>query len=280
MRSHLLWFLLFFLLGVNDMSTVLPASGANKDYVIYCIGRFCFQVCMLCSVGYHLFSCHLSEKKCCHWTTLEPWLLRSRGLFWRQVCLVIVIALILAVFLAQIHLHYHSKEWRHQRTAILGSVAVHGVIPAVHGVIPAVHGVIPAVHGVIPAVHGVIPAVHWIWLNGSFSSAVVQMSHQIPELQYWLFLPRDGDVLDSWSRVPLLRRPAELPGCQSPGVTCPGGVYALLVAPDFCVFNELQAQPALLPYLHQQQLEPQTGPANNRAATDSTVATQCKPDDN
>uniref|UniRef100_A0A4W5PBK2 Progestin and adipoQ receptor family member IIIb n=1 Tax=Hucho hucho TaxID=62062 RepID=A0A4W5PBK2_9TELE len=162
--SHLLGFLLFFLLGVNDMSTVLPPSGANKeDYIIYCIGLFCFQVylsflpvCMLCSVGYHLFSCHLSEKKCCHWLALDYVGTAKSLAFWRQVYLVTVIALILAVFLAQIHPHYHSKEWRHQRTAIFGSVAGYGVIPAVH----------------------------WVWLNGSFSSAVVQMSHQIPELQY------------------------------------------------------------------------------------------------
>lgn len=43
--SHLLGFLLFFLLGVNDMSSVLPAAGASReDYVIYSIGLFCFQV--------------------------------------------------------------------------------------------------------------------------------------------------------------------------------------------------------------------------------------------
>lgn len=43
--SHLLGFLLFFSLGVQDLSTVLPASGAKReDYVIYTIGLFCFQV--------------------------------------------------------------------------------------------------------------------------------------------------------------------------------------------------------------------------------------------
>lgn len=43
--SHLLGFLLFFSLGVQDLSSVLPASGANReDYVIYTIGLFCFQV--------------------------------------------------------------------------------------------------------------------------------------------------------------------------------------------------------------------------------------------
>ncbi|KAM9541292.1 progestin and adipoQ receptor family member 3-like isoform 1-T2 [Salvelinus alpinus] len=165
--THLLGFLLFFLLGVNDMSTVLPASGANReDYVIYCIGLFCFQVCMLCSVGYHLFSCHRSEKTCHRWLALDyagisvgilgcyiPGVFYAFycNIFWRQVYLVIVLALILAIFSAQIHPHYLSKEWQHLRTAIFCSVAGYGVIPAVH----------------------------WVWLNGGFSSAVVQ-----------LFLPR------------------------------------------------------------------------------------------
>ncbi|XP_055718304.1 progestin and adipoQ receptor family member 3b isoform X1 [Salvelinus fontinalis] len=165
--THLLGFLLFFLLGVNDMSTVLPASGANReDYVIYFIGLFCFQVCMLCSVGYHLFSCHRSEKTCHRWLALDyagisvgilgcyiPGVFYAFycNIFWRQVYLVIVLALILAIFSAQIHPHYLSTEWQHLRTAIFCSVAGYGVIPAVH----------------------------WVWLNGGFSSAVVQ-----------LFLPR------------------------------------------------------------------------------------------
>ncbi|XP_035638929.2 progestin and adipoQ receptor family member 3-like isoform X1 [Oncorhynchus keta] len=165
--THLLGFLLFFLLGVNDMSTVLPASGANReDYVIYCIGLFCFQVCMLCSVGYHLFSCHRSEKTCHRWLALDyagisvgilgcyiPGVFYAFycNIFWRQVYVVIVLALILAIFSAQIHPHYLSKEWQHLRTVIFCSVAGYGVIPAVH----------------------------WVWLNGGFSSAVVQ-----------LFLPR------------------------------------------------------------------------------------------
>ena len=43
--SHLLGFLLFFYLAFNDLTSVLPASGVNReDYVIYAIGLFCFQV--------------------------------------------------------------------------------------------------------------------------------------------------------------------------------------------------------------------------------------------
>ncbi|KAJ3580669.1 hypothetical protein NHX12_034275, partial [Muraenolepis orangiensis] len=44
MWSHLLGFLLFFLLGAYNMAAVLPAIGASReDFVIYCICIFCFQ---------------------------------------------------------------------------------------------------------------------------------------------------------------------------------------------------------------------------------------------
>ncbi|XP_045392858.1 progestin and adipoQ receptor family member 3 isoform X2 [Lemur catta] len=70
--SHLLGFLLFFTLGIYDMTSVLPsASASREDFVICSICLFCFQVCMLCSVGYHLFSCHRSEKTCRRWMALD-----------------------------------------------------------------------------------------------------------------------------------------------------------------------------------------------------------------
>ncbi|XP_055743802.1 progestin and adipoQ receptor family member 3-like isoform X3 [Salvelinus fontinalis] len=108
--SHLLGFLLFFTLGIYDMASVLPATGASReDYVIYSIGLFCFQ-------------------------------------YWRQVYLVTVLAMILAVFFAQIHPHYLSKQWQRLRSILFCSVAGYGLIPTVH----------------------------WVWLNGGFSSELVQ----------------------------------------------------------------------------------------------------------
>ncbi|XP_062333816.1 progestin and adipoQ receptor family member 3b [Osmerus eperlanus] len=165
--SHLLGFMLFFSLAVNDLSTVLPASGANwEDYVIYTIGLCCFQMCMLCSVGYHLFSCHRSEQMCRRWLALDYagisvgilgcyvpgvfYAFYCNG-FWRLVYLVTVLVLILAVFSVQIHPHYLSREWHRLRSGIFCSVAGYGVFPALH----------------------------WVWLNGGLSTAVVQ-----------LFLPR------------------------------------------------------------------------------------------
>lgn len=62
--SHLLGFLLFFSLAVNDLSSVLPASGANReDYVIYAIGLFCFQVKLI-------WLCALQSDKSCNFHLL------------------------------------------------------------------------------------------------------------------------------------------------------------------------------------------------------------------
>uniref|UniRef100_A0A3Q2PEC9 Progestin and adipoQ receptor family member IIIa n=1 Tax=Fundulus heteroclitus TaxID=8078 RepID=A0A3Q2PEC9_FUNHE len=160
--SHLFGFLLFFCVGVYNMASVLPSIGASReDYVIYSIGLFCFQLCMLCSVGYHLFCCHRSEKTCRRWMALD-YAGVSIGIlgcyvpgvfytfycnnYWRQVYLVTVLAMILAVFFAQIHPLYLSKQWKQLRSLIFCSVAGYGLIPTIH----------------------------WIWITGGFSAELVQ----------------------------------------------------------------------------------------------------------
>ncbi|XP_056141462.1 progestin and adipoQ receptor family member 3-like isoform X2 [Lampris incognitus] len=161
--SHLLGFLLFFSLGVNDLSSVLPSSrGSSEDYFIYAIGLVCFQLCMLCSVGYHLFSGHRSEETCRRWLALDyagisvgilgcyvPGIFYAFycNVFWRQVYLMIVLSLIVAVFCTQVHPRYLSNDWRRIRTATFCCVAGCSVIPACH----------------------------WVWLNGGFNSVVVQV---------------------------------------------------------------------------------------------------------
>lgn len=67
--------------------------------------------------------------------------------YWRQVYLVTVLAMILAIFFAQIHPHYLSKQWKQLRSLIFCSVAGYGLIPTVH----------------------------WICLTGGFSSELVQV---------------------------------------------------------------------------------------------------------
>ncbi|KAK0135479.1 Progestin and adipoQ receptor family member 3 [Merluccius polli] len=167
MWSHLLGFLLFFLLGAYNMAAVLPAIGASReDFVIYCICIFCFQLCMLCSVGYHVFCCHRSEKTSRRWMALD-YAGMSIGIlgcyvpgvfyafycnnYWRQVYLLAVLALMLAVFFAQIHPLYLSQPWRKLRSFIVCSLAAYGLLPTMH----------------------------WVWISGGFSSEPTQ-----------LFLPR------------------------------------------------------------------------------------------
>ncbi|TRY69670.1 hypothetical protein DNTS_028429 [Danionella cerebrum] len=192
--SHLLGFLLFFSLGVNDMATVLPSAGASReDYVIYSIGLFCFQVkefttySFLCielrrirvhvygfSAGLHAVLCgiplillpslgkDMSPLACsglcwdicgdfgmlCAWSLLCLLLQQcmTQG-FWRQVYLLTVLALILAVFAVQIHPLYLTAQWKKLRSAIFCSVAGYGIIPACH----------------------------WVWLNGGFHSEIVKV---------------------------------------------------------------------------------------------------------
>ncbi|XP_063051844.1 progestin and adipoQ receptor family member 3a [Engraulis encrasicolus] len=160
--SHLLGFVLFLVLALHDMTTLLPAANASReDYVIHTISLFCFQVCMLCSVGFHLFCCHRSEKTSRRWMALD-YAGISIGIlgcyvpgvfyafycnnYWRQVYLVAVLAMTLAVFLAQIHPLYLSKQWQRIRSAIFFSVAGYGLVPTMH----------------------------WVWVSGGINSDVVQ----------------------------------------------------------------------------------------------------------
>ncbi|XP_043828514.1 progestin and adipoQ receptor family member 3 [Sminthopsis crassicaudata] len=160
--SHLLGFFLFFTLGIYDMTSVLPSARASReDFVICSICLFCFQVCMLCSVGYHLFSCHRSEKTCRRWMALD-YAGISVGIlgcyvsgvfyafycnnYWRQVYLIMVLAMILTVFFAQIHPNYLTQQWHRLRSIIFCSVSGYGVIPTIH----------------------------WVWLNGGVGAPIVQ----------------------------------------------------------------------------------------------------------
>lgn len=67
--------------------------------------------------------------------------------YWRQVYLVMVLAMTLAEFFAQIHPLYLTKKWQKLRSVIFCSVVAYGLIPTIH----------------------------WIWLSGGFSSEVVQV---------------------------------------------------------------------------------------------------------
>lgn len=67
--------------------------------------------------------------------------------YWRQVYLITVLAMILAVFFAQIHPSYLTQQWQRLRSIIFCSVSGYGVIPTLH----------------------------WVWLNGGIGAPIVQV---------------------------------------------------------------------------------------------------------
>ncbi|KTF97316.1 hypothetical protein cypCar_00002392 [Cyprinus carpio] len=156
----------------------------TDGYRAYLTSRLCIKslfilsnetVCMLCSVGYHLFCCHRSEKTSRRWMALD-YAGISIGIiccyvpgvfyafycnnYWRQVYLVTVLAMMLAVFFAQIHPHYLTKKWQKLRSLIFCAVAGYGLIPTFH----------------------------WIWLSGGFSSDIVQLNYLGFSHQVWHIL--------------------------------------------------------------------------------------------
>ncbi|XP_074895783.1 progestin and adipoQ receptor family member 3 isoform X2 [Buteo buteo] len=139
--SHLLGFLLFFTLGIYDLTAILPAAGASReDFVICSVCLFCFQVCMLCSVGYHLFCCHRSEKTSRRWMALD----------YAGISIGILGCYVSGVFYAfycnNIHPSYLTQQWHRLRSIIFCSVSGYGIIPTIH----------------------------WIWLNGGIGASIVQ----------------------------------------------------------------------------------------------------------
>ncbi|KAM7113402.1 progestin and adipoQ receptor family member 3 isoform X2 [Mycteria americana] len=139
--SHLLGFVLFFTLGIYDLTAVLPAAGASReDFVICSVCLFCFQVCMLCSVGYHLFCCHRSEKTSRRWMALD----------YAGISIGILGCYVSGVFYAfycnNIHPSYLTQQWHRLRSIIFCSVSGYGIIPTIH----------------------------WVWLNGGIGASIVQ----------------------------------------------------------------------------------------------------------
>ncbi|XP_032824942.1 progestin and adipoQ receptor family member 3 isoform X2 [Petromyzon marinus] len=124
--SHLFGFLLFFFLGVYDTLVMLPAAQASHDdYIIYTIFLFCFQVCMLCSTGYHLFCCHRSEKTSRRWLALD----------YAGISVGLLGCYIPGVFYAFYCEEYFSPQWYTTRLVILSCVSLYGVIPTVHWIV-------------------------------------------------------------------------------------------------------------------------------------------------
>jgi predicted membrane channel-forming protein YqfA (hemolysin III family) len=160
--SHLIGFWIFFILLIWDNFVELPRRhGSLTDHLVISLGLCCFQFCMLCSTGYHLFRCH-SEQANLYWLALDLTGI-SVGLLgcylpgihygfycpsvWRDVYFVVIAILFTSVFYWQTRPRYYSPSWFQSRLLLYTALTAYGLVPAVH----------------------------WVLINGGLQSRVVQM---------------------------------------------------------------------------------------------------------
>ncbi|XP_064632146.1 progestin and adipoQ receptor family member 3-like [Lineus longissimus] len=160
--SHLLGFVLFFFIMIYDNIIFIPGiHGTLADHVIITIGLMCYQFCMLCSAGYHIFLCH-SERASRRWLAMDLagicigligcYLPAVHYAFyclsiWRDIYLLTVFLLCFAVLTIQLNPRYFASQWWTQRVLLFCALVAYGIIPTAH----------------------------WVYLNGGWSHKLVQM---------------------------------------------------------------------------------------------------------
>ncbi|KAK7113193.1 progestin and adipoQ receptor family member 3-like isoform X1 [Littorina saxatilis] len=160
--SHLVGFLLFLVLMLYDNLIAIPRlRGGLTDHVVITLGLLCYQFCMICSTGFHIFCCH-SERASRRWLQVDMTGV-SIGLIgcylpavhyafyclsiWRDIYMMIITVLTVSTLWFQLHPHFFTSRWFHTRMAVYVGLAAYGIMPSVH----------------------------WVYLNGGFSAPVVQM---------------------------------------------------------------------------------------------------------
>ncbi|XP_078577924.1 progestin and adipoQ receptor family member 3-like isoform X1 [Branchiostoma floridae x Branchiostoma japonicum] len=172
--SHLLGFVLFFILGVYDNLVTIPGvHGTYNDHLIYTVFLACFQFCMLCSAGYHLLCCHVSERVARRWLSLDlagisvgvmgcyfPGVYYAYycNMFWRDLYLLLVTVLVAVTLVMQLHPHFLSAAWSSRRLALFSALVAYGVCPAVH----------------------------WIFISGGWNQPMVQVFFPKVVIMYFL----------------------------------------------------------------------------------------------
>ena len=160
--THLIGIVYFTFLILEDNFAFLPEhKGEFGDHLTFTCLTLCFQICMVCSTGYHLFNC-MSE------TVLKKWLHLDLGgvavglcgcyfpgayyafyceRHWQVFYMMLLAMLALVSMFTQLHPEFLSAKW-HLRRLFLYSALVFA---------------------------GVVPVVHWIVNNGGFQAPVVVM---------------------------------------------------------------------------------------------------------
>lgn len=159
--SHVIGFILFFVLMIYDTFVAVPNFGGGAaDVLVLCLAMTSFQVCMFCSAFYHLVHCH-SETVCKRWlmfdmtgvsvALLGVYLPGTYYAFycmqiWRDFYMGIFCIMSLGVLSCQLHKDFLSPRWTSYRVTMYLTLAAYGVIPSLH----------------------------WIYLSGGFYSSIVQ----------------------------------------------------------------------------------------------------------
>ncbi|XP_022085832.1 progestin and adipoQ receptor family member 3-like [Acanthaster planci] len=158
--SHLIGFLIFLALMIYDNLVTIPKlNGVLNDHLIYTLYLSCFQVCMLCSAGFHLFRVH-SEEVSKRWLSLDLAGISVGMLgcylpsvyygflcfpFWKNIHMVIVMLLLIMTLIVQLHRRFLTSAWATRRLLLF----------------------------VVSVAYGVGPSVHWIFLYGGFKEEIV-----------------------------------------------------------------------------------------------------------
>ncbi|XP_038060273.1 progestin and adipoQ receptor family member 3-like [Patiria miniata] len=160
--SHLIGFLIFLALTIYDNLVTIPNfNGTLSDHLIYTVFLTCFQVCMLCSAGFHLFRVH-SEEVSKRWFSLDLAGVSVGMLgcyfpsvyygffcypYWKNVHMVIVCSLLAMTLTVQLHRRFLTSAWATKRLLLF----------------------------CISVAYGVGPSIHWIYLHGGFQEEIVQI---------------------------------------------------------------------------------------------------------
>lgn len=160
--SHLVGFFIFFVLMIWDNALWIPQShGSSSDHFIISVTLLCYQFCMLCSAGYHLFLCH-SEQAARRWFALDLTGI-SIGLLgcylpaihyayfclsmWYSIYFMVIIGLFAVVLYWQTQPRFAADHFQRSRVMMFCGLTAYGIVPVLH----------------------------WVYLNGGFSTEIVQI---------------------------------------------------------------------------------------------------------
>ncbi|PVD37675.1 hypothetical protein C0Q70_00274 [Pomacea canaliculata] len=159
--SHLIGFLVFLVLTLYDNLIAIPhLRGETIDHIYVTIALLCFQFCMLCSTGFHIFCCH-SERASRRWLQVDMTGV-SIGIIgcympavhyafycisiWRDIYILAITVLTVSTLWFQLHPYFFTARWYYLRMAVYVGLAGYGIVPTIH----------------------------WVYLSGGFSSKIVQ----------------------------------------------------------------------------------------------------------